>query len=118
ERGGLKLVPGCGPSTKRRAAALRIGAGAEGGFHMIRIGINGLGRIGRTALRAARLRDDVQVVAANDLIPADYLAHSIKYDSVHGRFQGRVGADGATLLRSEERRVGREGRCRAVRAQY
>ena len=72
---------------------------------MIRIGINGLGRIGRTALRAARLRDDVQVVAANDLIPADYLAHSIKYDSVHGRFQGRVGADGATLLVDDRRIV-------------
>ncbi len=72
---------------------------------MIRIGINGLGRIGRTALRAARLRDDVQVVAANDLIPADYLAHSIKYDSVHGRFQGRVGADGATLVVDDRRIV-------------
>jgi glyceraldehyde 3-phosphate dehydrogenase len=52
---------------------------------MIRIGINGFGRIGRMVLRAALLRDDVEVVAINDLLEPDHLAYMLKYDSVHGR---------------------------------
>ncbi len=66
---------------------------------MIKIGINGFGRIGRTALRAALGRDDVQVVAVNDLLDARHLAYLLRYDSVHGRF-GRsleVG-DGALVV--------------------
>lgn len=66
--------------------------------YMVRIGINGLGRIGRMALRAARLRSDVQVVAVNDLVPVDYLAHSVKHDSVHGRLPESVGVRGSELL--------------------
>jgi glyceraldehyde 3-phosphate dehydrogenase len=58
----------------------------------IRIGINGFGRIGRTVLRAAMARDDVEIVAINDLLPIDHLAYLLKYDSVHGRFWGSVAA--------------------------
>jgi len=57
----------------------------------IRIGINGLGRIGRLALRAARNRD-VEIVAVNDLTDAATLAHLLKYDSVHGAFPDTVEA--------------------------
>ncbi|MFA7273699.1 MAG: type I glyceraldehyde-3-phosphate dehydrogenase [Crocinitomicaceae bacterium] len=57
---------------------------------MIKIGINGFGRIGRLVMRIAAQRDNVQVVAINDLIDVDYLAYMLKYDSVHGRFDGTV----------------------------
>lgn len=56
----------------------------------IRIGINGFGRIGRTVLRAAMQRDDLEIVAINDLLPIDHLAYLLKYDSVHGHFGGSV----------------------------
>jgi len=57
---------------------------------MIKIGINGFGRIGRIAFRAAVKRDNVQVVAINDLLDVEYLAYLLKYDSVHGRFDGDI----------------------------
>jgi glyceraldehyde 3-phosphate dehydrogenase len=57
---------------------------------MVKIGINGFGRIGRMAFRAAQLRDDVQVVAVNDLLELQQLAYLLKYDSVHGRFGGSL----------------------------
>jgi len=57
---------------------------------MIKVGINGFGRIGRMVFRAAATRGDVQVVAINDLLDVDYLAYMLKYDSVHGRFQGSI----------------------------
>ncbi|WP_302221912.1 glyceraldehyde 3-phosphate dehydrogenase NAD-binding domain-containing protein, partial [uncultured Acidaminococcus sp.] len=60
---------------------------------MIRLGINGFGRIGRFVLRVAEQRDDMQVVAINDLLPLDYMAYLLKYDSVHGRFSGTVEID-------------------------
>jgi glyceraldehyde 3-phosphate dehydrogenase len=57
----------------------------------VKIGVNGFGRIGRNFLRAARKRGaDVEIVAVNDLTDAKTLAHLLKYDSVHGRFQGEV----------------------------
>jgi glyceraldehyde 3-phosphate dehydrogenase len=56
----------------------------------IRVGINGFGRIGRLAFRAMTARDDIEVVAINDLTPIDSLAHLLKYDSVFGRFPGTV----------------------------
>ena len=59
---------------------------------MIRVGINGFGRIGRNVLRAARGRDDFQVVAINDLSDSRTLAHLLKYDSLLGAFPGRVEA--------------------------
>ena len=54
----------------------------------VKIGINGFGRIGRLVFRAAQTRDDIQVVAINDLIDVDYMAYMLKYDTVHGKFQG------------------------------
>jgi glyceraldehyde 3-phosphate dehydrogenase len=57
---------------------------------MIKIGINGFGRIGRIAFREAVKRENVRVVAINDLLDVDYLAYMLKYDSVHGKFEGTV----------------------------
>ena len=57
---------------------------------MIKIGINGFGRIGRLAFRSAVKRNNVQVVAINDLLGVDYLAYMLKYDSVHGAFDGKT----------------------------
>lgn len=59
----------------------------------INIAINGFGRIGRLVFRQAALRDDIHVVAINDLVPADNLAYLLKYDSTHGRFACDVTAD-------------------------
>lgn len=53
----------------------------------VRIGINGFGRIGRLVFRAAAQRSDVEIVAVNDLVPADSLAYLLKYDTMHGRFR-------------------------------
>ena len=66
---------------------------------MTRIGINGFGRIGRMVFRAA-VRDfpDLEIVAINDLLEPDYLAYMLQYDSVHGRFKGRVAVEGSTLI--------------------
>jgi glyceraldehyde 3-phosphate dehydrogenase len=58
----------------------------------VRVGINGFGRIGRLAFRAAQGRD-VEVVGINDLTDAKTLAHLLKWDSVHGRFPGEVEAE-------------------------
>ena len=60
---------------------------------MIKIGINGFGRIGRFVFRAAQTRDDLEIVAINDLCPVDYMAYMLKYDTMHGRFEGTVEAD-------------------------
>jgi len=56
----------------------------------MKIGINGFGRIGRLAFRAAIKRDDIEIVGVNDLVSPDYLAYMLKYDSTHGRFDGTV----------------------------
>ncbi len=65
----------------------------------IKIGINGFGRIGRMAFRAiAKDFPDMEVVAINDLLDADYLAYMLKYDSVHGRFDGDVSVDNGALI--------------------
>ena len=65
----------------------------------IKIGINGFGRIGRMVFRAAAANfKDIEVVAINDLLEPDYLAYMLKYDSVHGRFDGEVSVDGNTLV--------------------
>ena len=65
----------------------------------IKIGINGFGRIGRMVFRAAA-KDfpEIEVVAINDLLEPDYLAYMLKYDSVHGRFNGDVKVDGSNLV--------------------
>ncbi len=65
----------------------------------IKIGINGFGRIGRMVFRAVvKNFPDVEVVGINDLLEPDYLAYMLKYDSVHGRFQGTVAVEGTTLV--------------------
>lgn len=65
----------------------------------IKIGINGFGRIGRMAFRAvAQEFDDMEIVAINDLLDADYLAYMLKYDSVHGRFDGEISVDNGALI--------------------
>ncbi len=56
----------------------------------VKIGINGFGRIGRLVFRASVKRDNVEVVAINDLLDVEHLAYLLKYDSVHGRFDGTV----------------------------
>ena len=57
---------------------------------MIKVGINGFGRIGRLVFRAAQGRSDIQIVGINDLIDVEYMAYMLKYDTVHGRFDGTV----------------------------
>lgn len=64
----------------------------------IKVGINGFGRIGRLVFRAMAERDNVQVVGINDLIDAEYMAYMLKYDSVHGTFQGEVSVEGNDLI--------------------
>ena len=64
----------------------------------IKIGINGFGRIGRITLRAMLQRDDMQVVAINDLLNVEHLAYLLKYDSVHGRLYGTVEVKGNSLV--------------------
>jgi glyceraldehyde 3-phosphate dehydrogenase len=67
---------------------------------MIKIGINGFGRIGRMVFRAAvqNFSKDIEVVGINDLLEPDYLAYMLKYDSVHGRFEGEVSVEGTNLI--------------------
>ena len=65
----------------------------------IKIGINGFGRIGRMVFRAAVQNfSDIEVVGINDLLEPDYLAYMLKYDSVHGRFEGEVSVEGNHLI--------------------
>jgi len=56
----------------------------------VKLGINGFGRIGRIVFRETYNRDNIEVVAINDLLDVDHLAYLLKYDSVHGRFNGKV----------------------------
>ena len=73
---------------------------------MTKIGINGFGRIGRLAFRAAVGRNDIEVVGINDIVDAEYMAYMLKYDSTHGRFQGTVEAkDGHLIVNGKKIRV-------------
>ncbi len=73
---------------------------------MIRVGINGFGRIGRLVFRAALDRKDIEVVAINDLIDVDYMAYMLKYDTIHGRFKGTVEVkNGKLVVNGKEIRV-------------
>jgi len=67
---------------------------------MIKVGINGFGRIGRMVFRAAveNFSKDIQIVGINDLLDPDYLAYMLKYDSVHGAFKGDIAVDGNFLV--------------------
>jgi len=64
----------------------------------VRVGINGFGRIGRNVFRAAAERDDIEIVAVNDITDTGTLAHLLQYDSVFGRYPGEVRAEGDSIL--------------------
>jgi glyceraldehyde 3-phosphate dehydrogenase len=73
---------------------------------MTKIGINGFGRIGRLAFRAAVGRKDIEVVGINDLVDPDYMAYMLKYDSTHGKFNGTVEVkDGHLVVNGKKIRV-------------
>ena len=65
---------------------------------MIKVGINGFGRIGRLVFRAAQGRNDIQVVGINDLISVEYMAYMLKYDTVHGQFKGTIDIQNGNLV--------------------
>ncbi len=72
----------------------------------IKVGINGFGRIGRLVFRAAMTRNDIEIVGINDLIDVDYMVYMLKYDTVHGRFNGTVEAkDGKLVVNGHAIRV-------------
>ncbi|MGX5687979.1 type I glyceraldehyde-3-phosphate dehydrogenase [Arcticibacter tournemirensis] len=64
----------------------------------MKVGINGFGRIGRLAFRAAVDRSDIEIVGINDLVEPEYMAYMLKYDSTHGRFNGTVEAKDGNLI--------------------
>lgn len=65
---------------------------------MTKVGINGFGRIGRLAFRAAVNRKDIEIVGINDIVEPDYMAYMLKYDSTHGRFNGTVEVKDKNLI--------------------
>ena len=72
----------------------------------IKVGINGFGRIGRLVFRAAQERNDIQIVAINDLLSAEYMAYMLRYDSVHGTFKGTIDVqEGALVVNGQAIRV-------------
>ena len=73
----------------------------------VKVGINGFGRIGRMVFRAVYQEfKDIEIVGINDLLDADYLAYMLKYDSVHGRFDGEVShKEGAMIVNGKEIRL-------------
>jgi glyceraldehyde 3-phosphate dehydrogenase len=64
----------------------------------MKIGINGFGRIGRLAFRAAINRPNVEIVGINDLVDPEYMAYMLKYDSTHGEFKGTIAVEGGHLV--------------------
>ena len=72
----------------------------------VKLGINGFGRIGRIVFRETFNRNNVEVVAINDLLDVEHLAYLLKYDSVHGRFAGKVEVkDGKLFVNDKHIRV-------------
>ena len=73
---------------------------------MTKIGINGFGRIGRLAFRAAMKRKDIEVVGINDIVEPNYMAYMLKYDSTHGKFDGTIEVkDGHLIVNGKKIRV-------------
>ena len=73
---------------------------------MIKVGINGFGRIGRLVFRAAQQRNDIGIVGINDLISVDYMSYMLRYDTVHGQFKGTVEVkDGHLVVNGKTIRV-------------
>jgi len=72
----------------------------------IKVGINGFGRIGRLAFRAALKRNDIEIVGINDLLEVNYIAYMLRYDTMHGRFDGKVEVkDGKLVVNGKSIRV-------------
>jgi glyceraldehyde 3-phosphate dehydrogenase len=72
----------------------------------IKVGINGFGRIGRLAFRAAFKRNDIEIVGINDLLEVDYIAYMLRYDTVHGKFDGSIEVkDGKLIVNGHSIRV-------------
>lgn len=72
----------------------------------IKVGINGFGRIGRLVFRAAQKRDDIQIVGINDLLDVEYMAYMLKYDTMHGIFDGTIEVkDGKLVVNGNAIRV-------------
>ncbi len=65
---------------------------------MIKVGINGFGRIGRFVFRAAQERNDIQIVGINDLLDVEYMAYMLKYDTMHGQFKGTIEVKDGNLV--------------------
>lgn len=76
----------------------------------VKVAINGFGRIGRLVFRAAAQNPNIEIVAVNDLVPADALAYLLKYDSTHGMFSGEVSSDGDNIVAN-----GKTVKCTAIR---
>ena len=75
-------------------------------MRQVKIGINGFGRIGRLVFRAAQKRNDILVVGINDLIDVEYMAYMLKYDTVHGQFDGTIEVkDGKLVVNGNAIRV-------------
>ena len=75
----------------------------------VKVAINGFGRIGRMVFRASQTNENIQVVGINDLLEVDYLAYMLKYDTVHGKFDGTVEVkDGKLVVNGNEIRVSAE----------
>jgi glyceraldehyde 3-phosphate dehydrogenase len=73
---------------------------------MTKVGINGFGRIGRLAFRAALTRKDIEIVGLNDIVDPEYMAYMLKYDSTHGKFDGTVEVkDGNLIVNGKKVRV-------------
>ena len=72
----------------------------------MKVGINGFGRIGRLVFRAAQERDDIEIVGINDLLDVDYMAYMLKYDTMHGQFNGTIEVkEGALVVNGKTIRV-------------
>jgi len=72
----------------------------------IKVAINGFGRIGRLAFRAALKRDDMEIVGINDLLEVNYIAYMLKYDTIHGKFDGKVEVnDGKLVVNGQSIRI-------------
>ena len=73
---------------------------------VVRVGINGFGRIGRLVFRAAQKRNDIEIVGINDLMDVDYMAYMLRYDTMHGQFDGTIEVkDGMLVVNGKKIRV-------------
>lgn len=69
----------------------------------IRIAINGFGRIGRVVFRQSQFRSNIEVIAINDLLSTEYIAYMLKYDSIHGKFNGDITVDNKSIIVNNNR---------------